>query len=175
MMMGPISFMVGRRVSLFSRISSQASPLCLIIPTTNSPWLWAYLKWSFLVCPVWLVELGSAELPLSQVSLTGKGHTLGLTWSLFEGGSRQRFLVIQLGGEAFSVEAFFRNGRWLEREAGEMSGVFFTGKRDRRTLFGLPIYYSNPLRKAFPVGGLFDLGLCPISHKLVFRHVSWLS
>lgn len=74
-----------------------------------------------------------------------------------------------------SSEAFFRNARWLEREAGEMTGVFFMGKRDRRTLFGLPVFYSNPLRKAFPVGGVFDLGLCPLTHKLVFRHVSWLS
>jgi hypothetical protein len=121
------------------------------------------------------VELGSAELPLRTVGLVGKEYTLGLTWSLLEGGSRQRFLVIQLGGRPFSSEAFFRNGRWLEREAGEMAGVFFIGKRDRRTLFGLPIYYANPLRKAFPVGGLFDLGLCPLTHKLVFRHVSWLS
>lgn len=98
-----------------------------------------------------------------------------LNWSLFESGARQRFIVIQLGKNSASAEAFFRNARWLEREAGEMAGNFYTNKRDRRTLFGLPIFYSNPLRKAFPVGGVFDLGLCPLTHKLLFRHVSWLS
>jgi len=81
----------------------------------------------------------------------------------------------QLGPRAASGEAFFRNCRWLEREAGEMGGVSFLGKRDRRTLFGLPVFYSNPLRRAFPTGGFFDLGLCPLTHKLTFRHVTWLS
>ena len=98
-----------------------------------------------------------------------------LTWHLFESGARQRFFILQLGRCCSTSEGFFRNARWLEREAGEMAGVFFKGKRDRRTLFGLPIFYTNPLRKAFPVGGLFDLGLCPLTHKLVFRHISWLS
>jgi hypothetical protein len=124
-----------------------------------------------------MVELGSAELPLPLDSFGSKVKTsVGcLTWSLFEGGSRQRFLVIQIGNTVATSEGFFRNARWLEREAGEMAGVFFKGKRDRRTLFGLPVFYSNPLRKAFPVGGLFDLGICPLTHKLVFRHISWLS
>jgi hypothetical protein len=44
MVLGPISFMVGRRTSLFSKISSQPGPLCMVIPATNTPWLWAYLK-----------------------------------------------------------------------------------------------------------------------------------
>lgn len=83
--------------------------------------------------------------------------------------------MVQIGNKVASSEAFFRNARWLEREAGEMAGIFFKGKRDKRTLFGLPVFYSNPIRKAFPVGGLFDLGLCPLTHKLVFRHISWLS
>lgn len=170
--------MLGKRAGLFSRISGGAlSPLCLVTPSSESSWLWMYLKWSFLLAPVWLIELGSAELPLPLGSWGAKVKTSNgaLTWTLFEGGARQRFLIIQIGGTVGTAEAFFRNARWLEREAGEMVGVFFKGKRDRRTLFGLPIFYSNPLRKAFPVGGLFDLGLCPLTHKLVFRHVSWLS
>jgi len=123
------------------------------------------------------VEIGAAELPLvCAVSATHAHANLSyLNWSLFEGGARQRFLVLQLGKSSTSSEAFFRNARWLEREAAEMAGCFYLTKRDRRTLFGLPIFYSNPLRKAFPVGGVFDLGLCPLTHKLVFRHVSWLS
>lgn len=105
-----------------------------------------------------------------------RGATLShLTWALVEGGGRARLMWFQLGPRAASGEAFFRNCRWLEREAAEMSGVCFAGKRDRRTLFGLPVFYANPLRRAFPTGGFFDLGLCPLTHKLVFRHVSWLS
>jgi hypothetical protein len=124
---------------------------------------------------MWLVELGALELPtIPQLGQAGLGMG-SMSWLLFEGGSRQRLMVFSIGPAAFTAEAFFRNARWLEREAGEMTGLSFTGKRDRRTLFGLPVFYSNPLRKAFPVGGVFDLGLCPLTHKLVFRHVSWLS
>ena len=178
MVLGPLSFILGKRVGLFSRSSGGAlSPLCLVVPATQTPWLWTYLKWSFLLAPTWLVELGSAELPLPVSAFPSllKTHMGFLTWSLFEGGARQRFLIFQVGSRCSSSEAFFRNSRWLEREAGEMAGVFFNNKRDRRTIFGLPIFYTNPLRKAFPVGGLFDLGLCPLTHKLIFRHVSWLS
>jgi len=178
MVLGPISFMVGKRSFLFSRSTNRANePLCLVSPATQTPWLWVYLKWSFLLAPVWLVELGSGDLPQPTgfMGLKNSSGYVGLTWALFEGGGRHRVLVIQFGNQISSGEGFFRNMRWLEREAGEMSGVFFKGKRDRRTLFGLPVFYSNPLRKAFPVGGLFDLGICPITHKLIFKHVSWLS
>jgi NADH:ubiquinone oxidoreductase subunit C len=114
-------------------------------------------------------------LPIRGLSTPTTARMGYLTWHLFELGARQRCLVLQIGATGSSSEAFFRNARWLEREAGEMAGVHFLNKRDRRTLFGLPIFYSNPLRKAFPVGGAFDLGLCPLTQKLVFKHVSWLS
>lgn len=176
MVLGPLSFVLGRRAGLFSRSAGGAlSPLCLVLPSTSSSWLWAYLRWSFLLAPTWLVELGAAELPLPLRGLSTAARHGSLTWSLFELGARQRLLVLQVGTSCASSEAFFRNARWLEREAGEMAGTFFIHKRDRRTLFGLPVFYSNPLRKAFPVGGVFDLALCPLTHKLVFRHVSWLS
>lgn len=178
MILGPLSFVVGKRSALFAKSKvGLFGPLTLVTPASKSPWLWMYLKWSFLLAPTWMVELGTSELPFQ---INGASRELtpkvgNITWALFESGARQRLLAIQIGTVVSSSEAFFRNARWLEREAGEMTGVFFRGKRDKRTLFGLPVFYSNPLRKAFPVGGVFDLGLCPITHKLVFRHVSWLS
>jgi Ni,Fe-hydrogenase III component G len=120
---------------------------------------------------MWLVELGSFEAATLNLNV----NTGYITWYIFETGSRGRLMVLNLGKKVHSLESFFRNGRWLEREAGEMVGVVFIGKRDRRGLFGLPVFYLNPLRKAFPTGGVFDLGLCPLTCKLVFRHVSWLS
>lgn len=121
------------------------------------------------------MEVGGCEVP-TPFALTSRRAVYGhLTWALFEAAGRERVIWLQLGRHLASAEAFFRNARWLEREAGEMGGALFIGKRDRRTLFGLPIFYSNPLRRAFPTGGFFDLGLCPLTHKLVFRHISWLS
>lgn len=74
-----------------------------------------------------------------------------------------------------SLEGYFRNAKWLEREAGEMHGWFFLNKKDRRTLFLMPVFFMTPLKKAFPLGGFFEILLCPLSAKLAFRHVSWLS
>lgn len=175
MLLGPLSFMLGRRAGIFTKVATASgAAVGLVVPTSPTPWAWAFTRWSALLAPAWLVELGSSELP---APLLGAGPTTPtpLTWALVEGGGRARVMLFQVGPRVASAEAFFRNARWLEREAGEMSGVWFIGKRDRRTLFGLPVFYANPLRKAFPTGGFFDLGLCPLTHKLVFRHVAWLS
>lgn len=74
-----------------------------------------------------------------------------------------------------SIEKLFFNAKWLEREISEMNGWFFFNKRDRRVLFLIPIVFNTPLSKLHPVGGFFDLMLCPLTHKLTFRHQSWLS
>lgn len=172
MILGPIAFMLGKRPALLSRSSGGSlAPLCLISTASKSPWLWTYLKLSFFFSPIWLIELGSMEI----TTLNPQAKIGYLSWYVFELGPKQRLLVFKNGKSVSSLEGFFRNGRWLEREASEMVGVFFKGKRDRRVLFGLPVFYTNPLRRAFPTGGLFDLGVCPLTSKLVFRHISWLS
>jgi hypothetical protein len=175
MLLGPLSFMLGRRPGIFTKVATTGgSTLGLLTPAGLNPWGWAYTRWSFLLAPSWLVELGASELPTPFHGAQGAAVS-HLTWALIEAGGRARLMWLQLGPRVASGEAFFRNCRWLEREAGEMSGVVFLGKRDRRTLFGLPVFYANPLRKAFPTGGFFDLGVCPLTHKLTFRHVAWLS
>lgn len=176
MLMGPLSFVLGRRPAVFALAKAYlAQPLCVLIPATRSPWLWSYLRFSFLLGPTWMVELGAAELPALISSYPQGGRSRHLVWTLIEAAGRQRLLVLQLGNGGASSESHFRNARWLEREAADMVGVGFLQKRDRRTLFGLPVFYSSPLRKVFPTGGVFDLGLCPLTHKLTFRHISWLS
>lgn len=59
------------------------------------------------------------------------------------------------------MEALFRNAKWLEREASEMHGWFFSLKRDRRVLFLIPVFFLTPLKKSFPVAGFYELLLCP--------------
>lgn len=173
MLLGPLSFALGRRPGLFTTLTKAAPRvLGLITPAGQTPWGYAFLRWSFLMAPSWLVELGGVELP-TPFGRQGLDLALShLTWALVEVGGKERVMWLQLGQSPATAEAFFRNARWLEREVGEMTGAMFAGKRDKRSLFGLPIFYSNPLRKAFPCGGVFDLGLCPLTHKLTFRHVS---
>jgi hypothetical protein len=98
------------------------------------------------------------------ISPAAKG--LALTTALgysFNEPSSTIFFWAGLGGRvAPSLEAVFRNLRWLEREASEMLGLFFTSKVDRRSLFTPPYLYTAPLRKSFPTGGFYELVVSPL-------------
>ncbi len=87
----------------------------------------------------------------------------------------QRLVLFSLNGAGafFTIEPLFFNARWLEREVAEMCGSFFLAKRDRRALFLTPLLYWAPLRKAFPVGGFFEVRLSFEDGKLVYLPVAW--
>ena len=70
------------------------------------------------------------------------------------------------------MELLFRNARWLEREAGEFFGFFFTHKADRRALFTIPLFYGAPLRRRYPTVGFYEIFFCPALKKLKFKHLS---
>lgn len=55
-----------------------------------------------------------------------------------------------------------------------MGGIWYSAKRDRRALFLVPLLYWGPLRKAFPVGGFFELRQSIDSVGLVVAHISFL-
>lgn len=72
----------------------------------------------------------------------------------------------------YSGEVIFRNLRWLEREVGEMFDLWYSGKRDRRALFLVPLLYWGPLRRGFPLGGFFELRLFAGEGRVVVLHIS---
>lgn len=56
-----------------------------------------------------------------------------------------------------SIDRFYRNANWLERESSEMYGFLFSKKRDARKLL---LDYSKieaPMLKDFPVEGLYKV------------------
>ena len=71
-----------------------------------------------------------------------------------------------------SIEFFFKNASWLEREVSDFFNIFFKNKKDRRTLFSIPLIYSAPLKKSFPTNGFYEIFLCFFLKKLKFKHVS---
>lgn len=73
-----------------------------------------------------------------------------------------------------TVELFFRNARWLERECAEMFAVWYQKKRDRRSLFLVPLLYWGVLRLFFPVAGFFELRLDLSRGSVGLFHVSAL-
>lgn len=57
----------------------------------------------------------------------------------------------------YSIERFYKNANWLEREAAEMYGILFREKRDIRKLLTDYSNFENPLLKSYPSEGFFDV------------------
>lgn len=56
-----------------------------------------------------------------------------------------------------SIERFYKNANWLERETAEMYGIFFKNKKDCRKLLLDYTKDENPLLKDFPTEGTNDV------------------
>lgn len=67
------------------------------------------------------------------------------------------FTLLSTNSVLYSIDMLFFNFWWLEREVSEMHGVVFFQKMDTRNL--LLEYFSilTPLKKHFPVYGLYEL------------------
>lgn len=131
-------------------------------------WVWI-LRYSSIFFNSWLVDMGGFE-NLSNLGLSGTT----VVWYLFSFNSGERlFLLVPAIGALPSIEKYFRNGRWLERETGEMHGIFFNGKRDRRSFLLLPWLYKGVLLKSFPTSGFFELRLDGFTSQLRFFHLTW--
>lgn len=126
-----------------------------------------FFKYSFTYKGSWLLDLGAYE----SASTTSPAAVAFYVWMCHS----MKVLILTFSKKRTlrTCEGWFRNAKWLERELGEMHGFFFESKKDRRALFLVPVFFITPLKKAFPVGGFFDLILCPLTAKLTFRHISW--
>lgn len=134
-----------------------------------------FFRYSCFATNSWLIDMGCYEI--SHIINTKKDlSTLNILWHVW---SVQSLKILTLTFSSLqksnSIELLFRNSKWLEREIGEMHGWFFKNKKDRRSLFLIPVFYTTPLKKSFPVGGFFELILCPLTSKITFRHISWLA
>lgn len=56
-----------------------------------------------------------------------------------------------------SIDSYYSNANWLERESSEMYGIFFYLKRDLRKLLLDYSKLENPMLKDFPSEGLNDV------------------
>lgn len=110
-MLGPLSYMLGRRSGVFTKVAlTGGAAVGLVAPTGPTPWVWAFTRWSALIGPTWLVELGASDLP-TPFDGGDRPVVSHLTWALVEGGGRARLMLFQIGAQTASGEAFFRNCR----------------------------------------------------------------
>jgi hypothetical protein len=137
----------------------------LVIPASLGALVLVILRFCWGLQVSCLVEMGGYAYPRGVV-----------VWYLFNRKITQGGVLLFIPSKVLpSCEVQFRNARWLEREVSEFFGIFFLQKRDRRALFSLPLFYGAPLQKWFPTGGLFELGVCVITFRLIFFALCWRS
>lgn len=71
-----------------------------------------------------------------------------------------------------SITELFLNANWLEREAAELSGTFFYGKKDIRNLMLQYGDTSAPFKKSYPSVGLREIFYDSVSDLLVQQQTS---
>ena len=71
-----------------------------------------------------------------------------------------------------SVTEIFSNANWLEREASELHGIFFTGKKDLRNLLLQYGDTSAPMLKTYPSIGIREIFYDSINDLLIQNPVS---
>ena len=67
-----------------------------------------------------------------------------------------------------TIEMFFKNANWLERESSEMFGINFLLKKDNRCLLLDYSKNENPLLKNFPCEGYYDIYYNYLENKLTY-------
>jgi hypothetical protein len=140
-----------------------------------------FIKFSIGVYKAWLIEHGGYEIlysrPQATSAPTTKRSVSTVLWYAFLSTAGVRFILFVFALKdrvSESLEKFFRNAKWLEKETGEMHDWYFSNKRDRRALFLIPLLYWAPLRKVFPASGFYELRLNPKDGTLYPTHVTWL-
>ena len=150
--------------------------LNVYVSETNFYYLCLHIKLSSLFYSTQLVEIFAYELPTTSNVLINKSSRIALTnnaiavYNLHSIFFQQRIFIFVTNSlqqninknalnwtSLSSITELFSNANWLEREAAEMHGIFFSGKKDLRNL-ELPYGdTSAPLKKSFPSIGVKEV------------------
>ena len=141
-----------------------------------------FLKMSSLFYPIQLIDIFTYEHPtnLNSTKIGPKDVNSSIVVYNFQNIlTQKRFFIFTLNratpskpSRLNSITSLFPNANWLEREAGEMTGTFFYGKRDIRNLM-LPYGdNSSPLIKVNPAVGFREIYYDSINDILIQSPVS---
>lgn len=150
-----------------------SNSIVLFIPSFLINFIALFLKYSFFFKNFFLLDLGCYETPVFfKESLAQFKYFL---WYIFKNNFDESLFIFTLINKFTigSVEKLFRNAKWLERETFDFFNVFFKNKKDRRSLFTIPIFYESPLKKKFPTVGFYELFICFFLKKIKFKHISF--
>ena len=134
-----------------------------------------HLKLSSLFYPLQLVDLFIYETPASNnlsndfksKSTNGNDRSV-IVYNFQVLSTQQRFFIFVLNSinstkktpnniKLKSITNLFLNANWLEREASELNGVYFYGKKDLRNLMLQYGDNSSPFKKTSPCVGSREL------------------
>lgn len=144
-----------------------------------------HFKLSSLLSPVQLVDIFTYDIAnfSSKKKLKGSNDLLSsiTVYQFFMINLYYRFYIF-VPNAAFnpyndssnlvSLYELFPGSNWLEREASELSGVFFFGKRDNRNLMLCYGDNSTPFIKSFPAVGFKEISYNSRTDLLIFTKVT---
>lgn len=133
-----------------------------------------HLRFSSVFYGSQLIDIFSYEIPHLAHTKLDKANSSIFVYNFHSIRNQDRVLVFTQNSSAgvCSISELFSSGNWLEREAHEMHGVAFIGKKDIRNLMLQYGDSSAPLQKSFPTVGLREMFYDPIKDVVIQNPVS---
>ena len=167
----------------------------LFLSPTSFYFLSMHLRFSTLFYSTQLVDIFSYEVPTTvnkALPANPQNYNLGsssvLAYNYHMLNSHNKLIVFTKGSSfnptnyamgrpgsgcaVSSISELFSAANWLEREASELSGVSFTGKKDLRNLMLQYGDTTTPFKKSFPTVGLKEMFYNPIKDTIIQNPVS---
>jgi NADH-quinone oxidoreductase subunit C len=111
---------------------------------------------------------------LTAVDFPERGERFDVVYHLLSLKHNQRVRVKLAAGEETpvpSVTEIFSSAIWLEREAWDMYGIYFSGHPDLRRLLTDYGFEGHPLRKDFPLTGYVEVRYDEDQKRVVYEPV----
>lgn len=133
-----------------------------------------HLRFSTMFYGCQFVDIFGYEIPYSSSNYNEQKSSVISVHNFHSLRNQDRLLVFSYSntGILYSISELFSAGNWLEREAHEMHGVSFNGKKDIRNLMLQYGDSSSPLKKSFPSIGLREMFYDPIKDIVIQNPVS---
>lgn len=134
-----------------------------VLPVSSSQALASILSSEVFLGKSQLVEATALDLTAQEVSAGDflvflRDNGIVLSYSFYFFLLKKRITFFLHGGEKVgTLESFYSNANWLEREIAEMFGVSYLLKRDGRNLLLDYGTSYNPFLKKFPSTGHFEV------------------
>jgi|LauGreDrversion4_2_1035121.scaffolds.fasta_scaffold95796_2 hypothetical protein len=147
--------------------------IILFLPSFSIFYIVLFFKYSYFFKNFILLDLGVYEIP----SIYSNNNILhkNIIYYIFKNITDVYVFIFSILKEfsVISIESLFRNAKWLEKESSDFFNIFFKNKKDRRSLYTIPLFYESPFRKKFPTVGFYEIFICFFTKKIKFKHISF--